>query len=58
MIYRPEHADAPSEVWLQWSVAEDGSDPVLEDDFLSEPDLRHKPVRYVRFAGLPPDSEG
>lgn len=58
MVYLDKHEDAPGEVWLQWSVAEDGSDPVLEDDFLSEPDLDHKPIRYIRFTGPQHKIEG
>jgi len=49
MIYADKTDDAPSEVWLEWSVKADGSDPVLEDDHLSpRHDLQHKPVRYIR----------
>ncbi len=49
MIYQPNDDAAPSEVWLEWSVLPDGSDPVLEDDHLTPRyDLEHRPVRYVR----------
>ena len=49
MVYADAADDAPNEVWLEWSVMPDGSDPVLEDDHLvPRHDLKHKPVRYVR----------
>ena len=49
MVYADAADDAPSEVWLEWSVMPDGSDPVLEDDHLvPRHDLKHEPVRYVR----------
>ncbi len=49
MVYDFDVDDAPGEVWLGWSVKADGSDPVLEDDFLRVPDdMKFRPVRYVR----------
>lgn len=49
IIYAHEKEMAPAEVWLEWSVLEDGSSPVLEDEFLSDPRERvYPPVRYVR----------
>ena len=49
IIYAHEKDRAPPEVWLEWSVLDDGSEPVLEDDFLSDPRERvYPPVRDVR----------
>lgn len=56
MVYADATDDAPGEVWLEWSVMEDGSDPVLENDQLANPgrELERKPVRYIRAGEAKP----
>lgn len=37
--------DAPKEVWLEWSVMADGSDPCLELEYMT---AQPGAIRYVR----------
>lgn len=48
IVYEDRKEDAPEEVFLEFSVTPDGSEPCLEDDYLTRPDHEHQPVRYVR----------
>jgi hypothetical protein len=40
--------DAPREIYLEWSVLPDGTDPVLENAYFTDSETVSRPVRYIR----------
>lgn len=42
--------DAPDAVWIDWSVADDDTDPEMEDYWLEprDPAIVRPPIKYVR----------